>query len=64
MERCYLLTKPAWREHDEFDSWAVRALLQGDRTAADECCRRYLGEGAPISPFDRARIAKMRELLV
>jgi tetratricopeptide (TPR) repeat protein len=62
LERSWALAKPESREHEDEGTWAMRALLQGERSRAGELFAVYLREGAPISPLDRARIARVREV--
>ncbi|HJZ86642.1 MAG TPA: C39 family peptidase [Polyangia bacterium] len=60
-ERSYLLAKPESREHEDEGTWAVHALLHGERERADALFKVYLRDGAPISKNDRARVARVRE---
>jgi hypothetical protein len=61
LDRSWALAAPETRDAEAHDVWGFRALLAGDEAGAAARFERYLREGAPISPADRERVARLRE---
>jgi tetratricopeptide (TPR) repeat protein len=60
LDRSWGLADVETRGQTAHDVWGFRALAAGDPAEADRHFAIYLREGAPISPADRERVARIR----